>query len=110
MREKKKYLWWRKKGDYLDKLNGNYCTSCGKVKRPGDIFYLVKITLTCDFDGYLEETEEEGLETKMKDELKKAEKYREEELEAEVYQEIFLYLCKSCRDQLVRKYAGASPQ
>ncbi len=83
------------------------CSRCGKEKKPGDIFYIVKISLTCDFNGYLKPVEGE-LENEIKKELERAEQYTEEELMEQVYQEFHFYLCLKCRNWFVKHLLGKS--
>ena len=86
-------------------LVADRCTRCGRVKSPGDIFYLVRIILTCDFDGQLGEMldmNEEEIQDKIKDEIRKADEKEEDELMDEVYQELSFYLCKNCRDKFIK--------
>jgi len=79
------------------------CGRCGKEKTGGAIFYIVRLTLTCDFDGELEDLSDEGLAREMKKQLQRAERMSAEELMDEVYQEIYFCLCKNCRDWLVSR-------
>lgn len=82
------------------------CRRCGKPKKAGDIFYLVRMTLTCDFDGELPEREEGILDKEIKEQLDQAEQKEEQELMDEVFQELSFYICKDCRDWLVKSWMG----
>ncbi len=84
-------------------LVADHCSRCGLVKRPGDIFYLARIILTCDFDGELAELKAEEASAGMSAEMAKASARSEEELMNEVYQELYFYLCKGCRDRFVKR-------
>lgn len=83
-----------------------HCRRCARLKQPGDIFYIVRVTLTCDFDGELRELGDEELAREIKDQLDQAEQKPEQELMDEVYQELGFYLCKKCRDWLVQGGIG----
>ena len=89
-------------GGYL----GQKCGRCGKPKTRGAIFYIVRITLTADFNGELEELDPEEVEPEMKRHIKEAERMSEQELMDEVFQEWYFYLCKGCRDRLVKEPAA----
>jgi hypothetical protein len=80
------------------------CRRCGRPKRAGDIFYLVRMTLTCDFDGKLPELEEADLEQGIKEQLDRADQKEEQELMDEVFQELNFFICKNCRDWLVKSW------
>jgi hypothetical protein len=84
-------------------LVADKCSQCGAVRQPGAIFYLVHITLTCDFDGELMDMNSEEIRGKIEEEMQKASEKDEAELMDEVYQELYFYLCKSCRDRFVQK-------
>jgi hypothetical protein len=89
-------------GGYL----GQNCSRCGKAKTKGAVFYIVRMTLTADFDGELEELDPGEVEPEMKRQIKKAERMSEKELMDEVFQEWYFYLCKGCRDWFVEQPAA----
>lgn len=81
----------------------NECSWCHIKKEPGAIFYVVRVILTCDFDGELEDMDTEEIPAKIDEEIKKGLTKDEDELMAEVYQEVHLYLCQKCRGQFLKK-------
>ena len=76
------------------------CDRCGKELEQGCLSYVVRIRIVADFDGVLLEPEE-GFEHELKQALEQLETASPEELEKEVYEEMTLFLCKSCRDRFV---------
>jgi hypothetical protein len=93
-------------GNYV----GDRCSRCGKRKSKGLIFYIIRLTLTCDVEEELEELSEEELARGMKEQLAKAGRMSEKELMDEVYQEFYFCLCKSCRDWLQKQLGSIMPQ
>jgi len=89
-------------------LVADRCSLCAKPKVKGRVFYIVRLTLTADFDGQLEDIREEDLDSELKRTLKEAAEMDEQELMNEVFQEFCFYLCKSCRDRFVKNPLGAS--
>jgi len=87
-------------------LSVERCSSCNKPKTPGTIFYLVKISLTADVDLELEELSKEELEREIQREFALALRRDEAELNNEVYQEIYYYLCSRCRDNFIKDPFG----
>jgi len=81
----------------------DHCNRCGMAKEPGAVFYLVRITLTCDFDGGLVDMNPGEIKAKISEEMRKGLELDEDELMNEVYHELYFYLCKSCRDKFVKK-------
>lgn len=86
---------------------GQKCGRCNRPKSKGETYYIVRVTLTADFDSELEELAPEEAEPEMKRQIKQAERMSEKELMDEVYQELYFYLCKGCRDWFVKKQAAA---
>jgi hypothetical protein len=76
------------------------CFRCGKELQPGSLFYVVAIKVLSGFDGILTETGE-GIDQQLKELLEQAERLDPRELEKDVYEEITLIMCKSCRDRFV---------
>ncbi len=79
-----------------------YCWRCGKGLLPGALTYLVHIQVFADFDGVLLEPEE-GVDQQLKQALEQIKEADPKELEKEVYEELTLLLCKSCRDRFVEE-------
>jgi len=76
------------------------CFRCGKGLRPGSLFYVAHIKVFSGFDGILTEPAE-GIDEQLKELLEQAERLDPKELEKDVYEEITLIMCKSCRDRFV---------
>jgi len=93
-------------GNYV----GDRCSRCGRRKTRGMAFYLTRLTLTSDFDGELEPVPEKELPREMKKQIARARRMSEKELMDEVYQELYFYLCKGCRDWLVKQLGSIMTQ
>jgi hypothetical protein len=78
------------------------CWRCGKELPLGGLAYVVNIKVFAEFDGLLLEPEE-GIDNELRRLMEQVEKSDPKELEKEVYQEVTLYLCKSCRDRFVEE-------
>ncbi len=76
------------------------CFRCGKSLEPGSLFYVVHIRIFSGFDGVLSEPGE-GMDEELKDLIEAAETVDPKDLENDVYEEITLIVCKSCRDRFV---------
>jgi hypothetical protein len=76
------------------------CFRCGKELQPGNLFYVVQIKVVSGFDGILSEPTE-GIDRQLKGLLEEVRQSDPKELEREVYEEITLIVCKSCRDRFV---------
>ena len=76
------------------------CSRCGKGLQPGGLFYVVHIRVFSGFDGILSEPAGE-IDQQLKDLLEKVQHLDPKELEKDVYEEITLMMCKSCRDRFV---------
>ena len=76
------------------------CFRCGKELQPGGLFYVADIRVLSGFDGILSEPAE-GIDQQLKGLLEQAERLDPQELEKDVYEEITLIMCKSCRDRFV---------
>jgi len=80
-----------------------FCQKCGRRFCPGDLRYQVKIEIISAFDGYLQESDEDiDLELNR---LIEALTYQDpEEAAKDVAHTIFMVICRSCRNRLVREY------
>jgi len=76
------------------------CFRCGKGLRPGSLFYVIYIRVVSGFDGILSEPVE-GIDEQLKGLLEEVRQLDPKELEKDVYEEITLIMCKSCRDRFV---------
>jgi hypothetical protein len=76
------------------------CFRCGKELQAGGLFYVVQIKVISGFNGILSEPAE-GIDQQLKDLLEEVERTDPKELEKDVYEEITLTFCKSCRDRFV---------
>ena len=79
------------------------CFRCGKRLQPGGSFYVIYIRVVSGFDGILSEPAG-GIDQQLKDLLEEVEQLDPKELEKDVYEEITLIMCKSCRDRLVDEF------
>jgi hypothetical protein len=78
------------------------CWRCGKELPLGSLAYVIQIKVFAEFDGLLVEPGE-GIDKELKRLMEQVEKSDPKELEKEVYQEVTLHLCKSCRDRFVEE-------
>lgn len=76
------------------------CFRCGKRLQPGSLFYVVHVKVFSGFDGILSEPAE-GIDQQLKGLLEVTQNLDPKELEKDVYEEITLIVCKSCRDRFV---------
>ena len=76
------------------------CFRCGKELQSGSLFYVVHIKVFSGFDGILTEPTED-IDQQLKQILEQAHNIDPKELEKDVYEEITLIMCKSCRDRFV---------
>ncbi len=76
------------------------CFRCGKSFQPGSLFYVVHIKVFSGFDGILSEPAE-GIDQQLKSLIEATENMDPKELEKDVYEEITLIVCKSCRDRFM---------
>jgi len=76
------------------------CFRCGKGLQPGSLFYVIYIRVVSGFDGILSEPME-GIDEQLKGLLEEVRQLDPKELERDVYEEITLIMCKSCRDRFV---------
>ena len=81
----------------------NACEKCGRVLRPGELSYQVRIDLVSTFDGYIEEPDEET-EEELDRLIQAVAAQDPEEAAKDVAQTIQLTLCRACRNELVREY------
>ncbi len=83
-------------------VNTRHCSRCGKELHLGRGYYTVCIRVFAGFDGVLPEEEEET-DHLLKQAIEETHRWTPEELEKDIYEEITLLLCKSCRDRFVRE-------
>ncbi len=83
-------------------MKGKNCFRCGKELEPGGLFYVVHIEVLSGFDGILSEPAEE-IDKQLRDLIEQAQHLDPKELEKDVYEEITLVVCKSCRDRFVEE-------
>lgn len=76
------------------------CFRCGKELQPGGLFYVVHIKVLSGFDGILIEPAEE-IDRQLHQLLEQVQQSDPKALEKDVYEEITLIVCKSCRDRFV---------
>jgi hypothetical protein len=81
-------------------MSKRYCWRCGKELQQGSLTYVIHIRVLADFDGVLLEPEE-GVDRQMRELLDQIEKSDPKELEKDVFEEITLLVCTSCRDRFV---------
>jgi hypothetical protein len=75
------------------------CGACGRALAPGALKFNVHVVITADFDGHLGEPGGEG---SLESALERCEGQSEEELLADVHQELAFQLCGACRAKLVQ--------
>lgn len=71
------------------------CSRCGRQLKRGEVKYVIYISIVSDFDGVISVDEKEDVNQI----LDEANRFSEEELEEEVYEEMAFLVCKSCRDK-----------
>jgi len=76
------------------------CFRCGKELQPGSLFYVVHIKVFSGFDGILMEPTGD-IDQQLNQLLEQTQQLDPKELEKDVYEEITLIVCKSCRDRFV---------
>ncbi len=81
-------------------MKGKNCFRCGKELEPGGLFYVVHIKVLSGFDGILSEPAE-GIDEQLRKLVEQTQHLDSKELEKDVYEEITLVVCKSCRDRFV---------
>jgi hypothetical protein len=81
-------------------MKERYCWRCGKTLAPGSLVYVAHIKVFADFDGVILESEEE-IDQQWSRLMKQIEESDADALEKDVYDELTLLLCKSCRDRFV---------
>ncbi len=79
------------------------CNHCGKNLPEGSLRYVVDITICADYDGFIDE-EEDNIEDKIEEILDSLDDKDAKILEEDVYQELSLILCKSCKDRLRKNF------
>ncbi len=78
------------------------CMRCGCSLPRGDLSYVIQIKVFAGFDEWLLEPGE-GVDQQLEELMKQVEQSDPENLEKEVYEEITMILCKSCRDRFVHE-------
>jgi len=76
------------------------CFRCGKNFEPGNLFYVVHVKVFSGFDGILTEPTVD-IDQQLEELLNQAQHLDPTELEKDVYEEITMIVCKSCRDRFV---------
>lgn len=88
-------------------MNKIRCYSCAKELPEGSLKYVVEIKSYADFDGFLEDYPGD-VELGMVELLKELEDMDQKTLENDVYQEMVIILCKSCRDKFYKDLLDTS--
>ena len=83
-------------------VNKRRCSRCGKELHPGRGYYTVCIRVFAGFDGVLPEPDGE-IDHQLAQAIEETHRWTPEELEKDVYEEVTLLLCKSCRDRFIHK-------
>ena len=81
------------------------CAVCGKPLPLGHLKYIVSIKMFADFDGVLQQPDEEP-EEGLDQLIAQIEKMSPEECERDVYEERLFILCKRCKDQFSQNPLG----
>jgi hypothetical protein len=76
------------------------CFRCGKRLQPGSLFYVIHVKVFSGFDGTLSEPAEE-IDQQLTALLEATENLDPKAMEKDIYDEITLIVCKSCRDRFV---------
>ena len=76
------------------------CSCCGLDLQKGTLKYIIEIKSFADYDGFLEESDED-LEENINNLLDVMESVGEREIESDVYLESIYVLCKDCRERFV---------
>ncbi len=79
-------------------MGDRYCFTCGKTLPPGGLAYRMTMAIAADYDGVITEDQAD-----MYALLEKCLTQDPEALEADVYQEITIILCKACKDATVAR-------
>jgi len=83
-----------------ERMGERSCFRCGKELQPGSLFYVVHIKVFSGFDGILTEPIED-IDQQLKQLLEEVRHLDPKELEKDVYEEITMVICKSCRDRFI---------
>jgi len=87
-------------------MSDQECYRCGKKLEPGSLKYVIKISVISEFDGVIEEPENQNMEEEINTILQELEDWPAEELEKDVFQEISFILCKDCKDHFMLNSFG----
>jgi len=79
------------------------CFSCGNRIPEGGIYYNIELKITSGFDGIINERPSPQ---RIRDILKSLEDLMSIEAEEDVFKEIQIELCKSCKDKLISTLVG----
>ncbi|MBW2306399.1 MAG: hypothetical protein JRG73_05620 [Deltaproteobacteria bacterium] len=82
------------------------CYKCGRQLEPGSLKYVIKITAVSDFDGVIQEPENQDIEGEINHILREIEEWPAYELEKDVCQEISFVLCKACKEHFLLNPCG----
>ncbi|MBW1708259.1 MAG: hypothetical protein JRG97_05235 [Deltaproteobacteria bacterium] len=80
-----------------------FCQKCGRTLKPEELQYGVKIELTSLFHGCLEEVDGD-IDQEIERLIEIVSRQDPEEAEKDVAQTIYLVICRSCRNQLVKEW------
>jgi len=88
------------------------CDRCGQDLAPGELKYILRLSITADFDGYLNESDTGKLDSGAL--LAELEMRSPEELEEDICLERAFLLCPHCRaavlsDPLATGHGGGGP-
>lgn len=89
-----------KRDPETEEMKERNCFRCGKELPLGSLYYVVHVRVFSGFDGFLTEPEE-GVDQQLRQLLEQIKSSDPVGLEKEIYEEITLLVCKSCRDRLV---------
>ena len=82
-------------------LSKRRCSRCSRELRRGKSYYTVNIRVYSGFDGVL--LEEGEIDQRLKRAVEESHQWTPEELEKDVYEEMTLLLCGTCRNEFVRE-------
>ncbi len=80
------------------------CSDCGAMLPHGSLRYVVDITIFADYDGYVDEDKDADIDERIQYLLEAMEEMDPNELEEDVYQELSIVLCQSCRDKFKERF------
>ena len=80
------------------------CARCGKDLKPGELKFILRLSVTADFDGYLRESDTGGLDAEAL--LQQLAERSSTEMEDEVSMERAFLLCPNCRTAVLADPLG----